>query len=121
MLISDFSKVTGLKQTTIRFYIGMGLLHPMRVSAGGSTYHQHFSEEDVRAVKTVGLLQSVGCSLNDIAAMCKELKTQSTNPARSGDILNLKINMLEKKQREFESMILLLREQLGAIQVDRLP
>jgi len=121
MLISDFSRVTGLKQTTIRFYIGMGLLHPMRVSAGGSTYHQHFSEEHVRAVKAVGLLQSVGCSLTNIAAMCEELKSQSTTPARSGDILNLQINMLEKKQREFESMILLLREQLGSLQVERLP
>jgi len=112
VLISEFSKATGLSVDTIRFYIGKGLLKPQRSARGGSNPYQVFCKSDVTAAGMILLQQSLGYSLREIAALNDEYRSGARSPERTKKILRSQIDKLEKKKAELEAALLFLRGKL---------
>jgi len=116
MLISEFSKVTGLPLDTIRFYIGKGLIKPERGMKGGANPYQMFREEDVTTARMIRLQQSLGYSLREIAALNEEYLRSGGSPERTSEILRLQIGRLEQKEFEVASALGFLRAKLDWIE-----
>lgn len=62
MKINDVEKLTGLTQKAIRLYESQGLL---KVSRDGNGY-RNYSEEDIKLLRNIKVLRSVGISVSDI-------------------------------------------------------
>lgn len=115
MLISEFSRATGLPADTIRFYVGKGLLTPERGMKGGTNPYQIFRAEDVTTARMIRLQQSLGYSLGEIAALNGEYRLRATSPERTSEILRRQIGRLEQKQAEVEAALAFLRGKLDWI------
>ena len=105
MLISQFSRVTGLSPDTIRFYIGKGLLKPERSSKGGSSSYQIFGPHDVTTARMIRLQQSLGYSLREIAVLNEEYRRGASSPERTAQVLRLQIAKLEARRTDLDSAL----------------
>jgi len=115
MLISQFSRVTGLSPDTIRFYIGKGLLRPERSSRGGSNPYQIFGPQDVTTARMIRLQQSLGYSLREIAALNEEYRSGASSPERTAQVLRLQVARLEERRADLESALAFLNGKLAWI------
>jgi len=115
MLISEFSKATGLPADTIRFYVRKGLLRPERGSKGGANPYQIFHAGDVTTARMIRLQQALGYSLREIAALNAEYRTGAASPKRTAAILRRQIGRLEQKQADIETALKFLRGKLDWI------
>jgi MerR family transcriptional regulator, copper efflux regulator len=115
MLISEFSKATGLPTDTIRFYVRKGLLQPERGSKGGANPYQIFRTNDVTTARMIRLQQALGYSLREIAALHAEYRSGATSPKRTAAILRRQIGRLEQKQADIETALNFLRGKLDWI------
>jgi len=115
MLISQFSKSTGLSPDTIRFYIGKGLLKPERSSRGGSNPYQIFGPQDVTTARMIRLEQSLGYSLREIAALNEEYRSGASSPERTAQVLRLQVARLEERRADLESALAFLNGKLAWI------
>jgi MerR family copper efflux transcriptional regulator len=116
MLISQFSKVTGLSPDTIRFYIGKGLLKPERSSRGGSNPYQIFRSQDVTTARMIRLQQSLGYSLREIATLNEEYRSGTNSSQRTSDVLRLQISRLEERRADLNSALAFLHGKLAWIE-----
>jgi DNA-binding transcriptional MerR regulator len=112
MLISEFSRTVGLSRDTVRFYVHLGLLSPLRSSKGGLRPYQHFSAEDVRAAKIIRVAQLLGMSLTEIAAISKERREGRMTRERSAAILRGQLEALEAKAKVLQSLSSYLRAKI---------
>lgn len=109
MLISEFSKRTGLSKDTIRFYIRKGLLLPQMGREGGSNPYQHFSERDVSIAGMIRFAQSLGLTLKEIAQLALELQSEGLSQERELQILDEQLAKLERKSIELTHLMGYLR------------
>jgi MerR family transcriptional regulator, copper efflux regulator len=113
MLISEFSRATGLSVDTIRFYIRRGLIQPKLGLKGGRNPYQIFEDEHVQAAKVIRLSQSLGFSLKEIAALANEYSSGNMTPARSKAIMINQLQRLEQKASEIETLISFLQRKIA--------
>ncbi|MGL4967383.1 MAG: MerR family transcriptional regulator [Inquilinus sp.] len=66
MLISEFSRRTGLARETVRYYVRMGLLQPRQTQKGGRHPYLMFTEDDVNSADVIRVGQKLGLSLREI-------------------------------------------------------
>jgi len=104
MLISDFARATGLTRDTVRFYVRLGLLQPQTNGKGGSRPYLFFTDEHVRNTKIIRIAQSLGMSLQEIAAISKERREGRITRKRSIEILQEQRVALEHKAAELRAM-----------------
>ncbi len=97
MLISEFTRATGLTPDTVRFYVRRGLLKPLTGNKGGSNPYQVFTDEHVQMARTVRMAQSLGFSLREIAALNVEYQAKRMTPARGAEVLRAQLGRLEEK------------------------
>ena len=113
MLISEFSKRTGLPRETVRFYVKRGLLNPESGRKGGSRPYQIFSEYDVDLTRIIGIHQALGSSLAEIGDMIDAYGKEPDNPARTEELLTGHIAKLERRKQEIDGMLAFLRAKLA--------
>jgi MerR family transcriptional regulator, copper efflux regulator len=113
MLISEFSRATGLSVDTIRFYIRRGLIQPKLGLKGGRNPYQKFEVEHVQAAKVIRLSQSLGFSLKEIAALANEYSSGNMTSARSRAIMINQLQRLEQKASEIETLISFVRRKIA--------
>ena len=66
MLISEFSRRTGLARETVRYYVRMDLLQPQQTQKGGRHPYLMFTQDDVRSADMIRVGQMLGLSLREI-------------------------------------------------------
>lgn len=113
MLISEFSRVTGLTPDTVRFYIRRGLLTPDTNGKGGRNPYQVFTAEHVRAARLIRLAQTLGMSLKEIGAINDELRDHGISDERSIDIMSDQLRRLEEQTAELEAVSGYLRAKIA--------
>ena len=96
MLISEFSRRTGIARETVRFYVRMGLLQPQQTQKGGRHPYLMFTEDDVRSTDMIRVGQILGLSLREICAL-REAR-------RRGDLpLEERIAMMKEQLAKLEA------------------
>ena len=113
MLISEFARAAGLSVDTVNFYVRRGLLSPTTNGKGNRNPYRSFSDADVVTARFIRFSQSIGFSLNEIAAINAERKRGSITPARSIEIMSGQLVELEKKLDEFGAMADYLRRKIA--------
>lgn len=116
MLISQFSKATGLPLDTIRFYVRKGLLSPGRNGKGGANPYQVFGPQDVTTVRMIRLQQSLGYSLREIAALAAQYRAGAHSPAQTAEVLKAQMAKLEERRSELESALDFLGRKLAWVE-----
>jgi MerR family transcriptional regulator, copper efflux regulator len=113
MLISEFSRATGLSADTVRFYVRRGLLKPETGSKGGSKPYQVFTAEHVRVARTIRMAQSLGFSLREITALNDEYRAGAMTESRGAEILRKQLGRLEEKAAHVNAMADYIRAKLA--------
>ncbi|WHO40091.1 MerR family transcriptional regulator [Sphingobium sp. AP49] len=119
MMISQFSKATGLSADTIRFYIAKGLLTPQRSGKGGSNPYQLFGPDDVTAARMIRLQQFLGYSLREIAALNEEYLSGAGSDARTAEVLRQQIERLTERRSAIDSALEFLTGKLAWIEAGK--
>lgn len=105
MLISEFSRATGLPADTVRYYVRRGILRPGAGARGGRNPYQVFGEADVRVAGFVRLGQALGLSLAEIGALVDEERSGRIDDARSVDILAAHRERLSSRVSELSALV----------------
>jgi DNA-binding transcriptional MerR regulator len=87
MLISEFSKKSGLPIDTVRFYIRKGLLEPSTAMMGGSRPYQQFNSRHLQTAERIRIGQALGLSLHQIGALVEEHRSGRLTRQRSARFL----------------------------------
>jgi MerR family transcriptional regulator, aldehyde-responsive regulator len=67
--IRETAKLTGLPESTLRYYETIGLIHP--ITRDSSSKHRVYSEADVNRIIAVACLSAIGMSIEDMRAYLK--------------------------------------------------
>jgi MerR family transcriptional regulator, copper efflux regulator len=113
MLISEFARVTGLTRDTVRFCARLGLLQPQTNGKGGRLPYSVFGDKDIQAAEVIQILQSLGMSLKEIAAINEERRNGELTCERSLEITTAQLMRLEAKATELEMMIRYVRAKIA--------
>ena len=77
MKIKEVSQLTGLPESTIRFYEDEGLISPEKEYINGR-YYRNYSESDVHLLQTIGILRKARFSMEEIRSMRSEPESIQT-------------------------------------------
>jgi DNA-binding transcriptional MerR regulator len=116
MLISEFSRASGLPTDTVRFYVKRGLLKPETGRRGGSNPYQLFTRQHLEVARLVRLAQSLGFTLREIAAIAAELGAEGLTRKRKVAILNQRLVALDEKATEIARMTAYLRAKIAWVE-----
>jgi MerR family copper efflux transcriptional regulator len=119
MLISEFARVTGLTRDTVRFYARLGLLRPRTNGKGGRHPYSVFTDKDIQAAEVIRILQSLGMSLKEIAAINEERRNGELTCERSLEITRAQLVRLEAKGTELDMMISYVRAKIAWLTRDK--
>lgn len=112
MLISNFSKVTGLSRDTVRFYVRLGLLNPVKTDKGGRNPYQFFTEDDIQTAEVIRISQSLGMSLKEVAELLQERRERKLSKDRRIEIMQRQLARLEAREAEIKRMTGFLRAKI---------
>ncbi len=113
MLISEFSRASGLTTDTVRFYIRRGLLRPETNGKGGRNPYQVFTTEHVRTARVIRMAQILGMSLKEIGAINDELRDHGIGDDRSIEIMGMQLRRIEERMAEMNAMAGYLRTKVS--------
>ena len=82
--ISETAKLSGLPESTLRYYETIGLIHP--IARDSSSKHRVYSEDDVNRIIAVACLSAIGMSIENMRAY---LKNQSLGEKAAGEQVEL--------------------------------
>lgn len=101
--IMQAAKLSGLPESTLRYYENIGLIDPVRRDP--SSKHRVYSENDVNLVTAVACLNATGLSIEDMRAYL-------TNRTRGAQAANQQVQLLENHKQRLaeESHYLQLRQ-----------
>jgi DNA-binding transcriptional MerR regulator len=88
--ISETAKLTGLPESTLRYYEIIGLIHP--ITRDPSSKHRVYSEDDVNRIIALACLSAIGMSIENMRAY---LKNQSLGEQAADE----QIELLETQQK----------------------
>lgn len=104
MLISEFSRATGLSPDTVRFTVKRGLLKPETGRRGGANPYQVFRRDHLEMARLVKLAQSLGFTLREIAALANELAATGFTRRRKISILRGRLDVLDEKAEQIADL-----------------
>lgn len=93
MTIKEVEQITGLPRSNIRFYEKEKLINPSRNTSNG---YREYSEEDIKTIKKVAYLRTLGISIEDIRRL-------SSKEANLYDIVKIQRQTLEQQLSELEN------------------
>ena len=103
MLISEFSRATGLSKDTIRFYVRKGLLVAQLGQKGANHPYQIFDEGQVRQARLIRIAQSLGFTLREIAAIDTSFRT-GANREQKMALLRAQTAALDQKAAQIHEV-----------------
>ncbi len=104
MLISEFSRRTGIARETVRFYVRMGLLQPLQTQKGGRHPYLMFTEDDVRSADMIRVGQTLGLSLREICEL-REARRRGDLPLTERiAMMKDQLARLEAKSEELDQL-----------------
>ena len=104
MMISEFSRQTGLARETVRYYVRMALLRPHTSSKGGRNPYLIFTEADVHVVETIRVGQALGLSLREIVELRGERRRGRLGLEQRILLMKDHLAKLEVKSAELERL-----------------
>jgi DNA-binding transcriptional MerR regulator len=109
--IMEAAKLSGLPESTLRYYETIGLIDPIRRDS--SSKHRVYSDDDVNLVIAVACLNATGLSIEDMRAYLKN-RSQGANAA------NEQVELLETQKRRLaqEAHYLQLRQRYVDTKID---
>lgn len=119
MLISEFSRTTGLSRDTVRFYARLGLLKPTKTAKGGRNPYQLFSKEDAEAAELIRVAQSLGMSLKEVSDLLIERREKGIDGDRRIEIMQRQLERLEAKEAELRAMTSFLTAKIAWLRGDK--
>lgn len=93
MTIKEVEQITGLPRSNIRFYEKEKLISPTRNASNG---YREYSEEDIKIIKKVAYLRTLGISIEDIRRI-------SSKEANLYDVVKIQRQTLEQQLSELEN------------------
>ncbi len=104
MTIKEVEQITGLTRSNIRFYEKEKLISPDRNASNG---YREYSEEDIKTIKKVAYLRTLGISVEDIRRI-------SSKEADLYDIVKAQRHHLEQQLSELENAKILCEKMLSS-------
>ena len=98
--ISETSKLTGLPESTLRYYETIGLIHP--ISRDSSSKHRVYREEDVNRIIALACLSAIGMSIENMRAYLKNQKLGEQAADEQVELLETQKKHLAEEARMLE-------------------
>jgi MerR family copper efflux transcriptional regulator len=104
MLISEFALKTVLSRETVRFYVRLGLLHPLTTQKGGRNPYHQFREEDLATAELIRIGQALGLSLKEIGALMEKRRKGKLPLKGRIEMMRAQLAQLDSKAIELERL-----------------
>ena len=88
--IREVAQLSGLPESTLRYYETIGLIHPIRRDS--SSKHRVYNENDVNFAISIACLNATGMSLED-------MRTYLKNRSQGAQAANEQVELLETHKR----------------------
>ncbi|HSL43575.1 MAG TPA: MerR family transcriptional regulator [Anaerolineales bacterium] len=105
LTIQEVSQITGLSAHTLRYYEGIGLIHP--IGREGNS-HRHYTAEDVGWIEFLLKLRATGMSI-------KDMQRYADLQRRGDETLPERVEMLKSLRDQIEARMEELNEHLKLI------
>lgn len=102
MTIKEVEQMTGLARSNIRFYEKENLIHPVR---NGSNGYREYSGDDVKNIKKIAYLRTLGISIEDIRKLSNKEVNLYQILEKQRQILEHQISELENSRVMCERML----------------
>lgn len=109
--IKEASELSGLPESTLRFYETIGIIDPIRRDP--SSKHRIYNEDDINLVIGIACLNATGMSIDDMRVYLK-----NRNHGRSGADNQVALLEAQEKRLTDEARNLKLRQRYVAIKID---
>jgi DNA-binding transcriptional MerR regulator len=108
--IREVAKVSGLAESTLRYYETIGLIHP--ITRDSSSKHRVYNEHDVNFAVAIACLNATGMSIED-------MRTYLKNRSQGAQAADEQVELLETQKRRLaeEAHDLELRQRYVAIKI----
>ena len=108
--IREVAKLSGLPESTLRYYETIGLIHP--IARDSSSKHRVYNEHDVNFAIAIACLNATGMSIED-------MRTYLKNRSLGAQTANEQVELLETQQQRLaeEAHNLELRRRYVAIKI----
>lgn len=108
--IMEAAKLSGLPESTLRYYESIGIIAP--IARDASSKHRVYSEDDLNVVISVACLSATGMSIED-------MRTYLSNRTKGPEAADEQIALLERQQEQLidEAQSIALRQRYVATKV----
>lgn len=121
MLISEFAQAAELPVETVRFYLRMGLLKPVKTLKGGSRPYAIFTAQDLDRAAKIRILQYLGYSLREIGPLVEDDATGRLSAERSVMLLREQFAKLNEKRAHLDRMIAFVIDRIASLEDEGVP
>jgi DNA-binding transcriptional MerR regulator len=101
--ITETAKISGLPESTLRYYETIGLIQP--IARDSSTKRRVYSEDDVNLVVAVACLNATGFSIEDMKAYLNNRELGDTGANAQIELLGGQLKHLEDERHYAELRI----------------
>jgi DNA-binding transcriptional MerR regulator len=108
--IKEASRLSGLPESTLRYYETVGIIEPIQRDA--SSKHRVYSQEDVDLIDAIACLNATGMSLSDMRTYLDN-RNKGTEGARE----EIELLKAQKQRIEDEARFLELRERYVSLKI----
>jgi DNA-binding transcriptional MerR regulator len=95
--IMEAAKLSGLPESTLRYYETIGLIGPIRRDP--SSKHRVYSEDDFNSVLSVACLNATGMSIDDMRAYMENAEIGANAALGQVDLLEAQCHRLVEEER----------------------
>ncbi len=88
--IREVARLSGLPESTLRYYETIGLIHP--ITRDASSKHRVYNEQDVNIVIAIACLNATGMSIED-------MRTYLKNRSQGAQAADEQVELLETQKR----------------------
>jgi DNA-binding transcriptional MerR regulator len=93
--IRETARLSGLPESTLRYYETIGLIHP--IQRDSSSKHRVYSEDDVNFAIAMACLNAIGMSIEDMRAYLKNQKLGKSAAGEQVELLGVQKTHLAKE------------------------
>jgi DNA-binding transcriptional MerR regulator len=108
--IREVARLSGLPESTLRYYETIGLIHP--ITRDSSSKHRVYSEDDVNRIVAMACLSATGMSIEDMRAYLKNRSQGAQAAAEQVELLET-----QKQRLAEEAHYLTLRQRYVDIKI----
>src|SRR2546426_10613500 len=98
--IREVAKLSGLPESTLRYYEAIGLIHP--ITRDASSKHRVYNEHDMNFAVAIACLNATGMSLEDMRTYLKNRSLGAQAAAEQVELLETQQRHLAEEARAFE-------------------